>query len=300
MNKFLEEMVRNEKQVISCPTYESACMVVNLFRENVHEEEKMNRSFYDSNGSETCLNIYEDRWIYDNKDWYQRHGYAIMEFKDFIEKAEEEEGDGSELIAIVGCSASGKDTIQEDLVKQDVITPVVSHTSRPTRVNEVDGVTYHYITYEKALWMLENDEFIEDREYETITPEGNKAIWIYGIAKSTIDKIDFVKGKDTYIVIVDFEGLKALEEYMESKGVRDKLCSIFIRASSQARLTRSLNREGNMTEGQVSEVIRRYLDDKEKVEPAMFHCDIVLSNEKKNDLARCTKVINGFIRKKIV
>lgn len=298
MNKFWKELVEDEKLVVSCPTYESACMLVNLFIENVHEDAKMNEDFYGTNGEETCINCYSDTWAYDEKGWYQRNGYTIMEFKDFIEKAEESEGDGSELIALVGCSASGKDTIQEDLVKQDVIIPIVSHTSRPIRVNEVDGVNYHFITFDKAQWMLENDEFIEDREYETIDPKGNKALWIYGIAKATIDKIDFVKGNDTYIVIVDFEGLKALESYMESKGVRDKLCSIFIRASSQARLTRSLNREGSMTEGQVSEVIRRYLDDKEKVEPAMFHCDIVLSNEKKIDLARCTKVVKGFMRKK--
>lgn len=291
MNIFWRTLIE-EKIVVHCPEFEQCCEVVDEYIRNVNpEDDVFNDNFYDSYIQETCIRFEKDTWSIANVDYYNdKEEFTVISYEDFIqEKIELRKKIDGMLLVLVGCSASGKDTIQDILVREKICLPIVSHTSRPMREGEQEGVNYHYISYEEAKIMLDNDKFIEHRIYNTLDKEKNKQTWIYGISKREIDNLDF--DYNNYVVIVDYEGLKSLEEYMTSKGLGEKICSVFVKASSQARLVRSLNREGYMTEGQVSEVIRRFLDDKEKVEPAIAYCDVVLTNEKKNHLDRNVEIL---------
>ena len=173
------------------------------------------------------------------------------------------------LLVLVGCSASGKDTVMNRLVKEFDVKPVISYTTRPTRNCEQDGREYYFITEEEFERMKNNAEFIETRVYKTVN--GN---WYYGLPKNGIDLED----DNNYITILDFDGLLELEIWLRSIGQIDKLTSIYVDVTEQNRLIRSLNREQNMTKKQVEEVIRRYYNDNANVVPAKVYCDLVFPN----------------------
>ena len=173
------------------------------------------------------------------------------------------------LLILVGCSASGKDTVMNRLIKEFDVKPVISYTTRPIRDCEQEGREYHFITEEEFERMKDNDEFVETRVYNTVS--GN---WYYGLPKNGIDLED----DNNYITILDFDGLLELEKWLRDIGQIDKLTSVYIDVTEQNRLIRSLNREQNMTKRQVEEVIRRYHDDNSNVVPAKSYCHYSFNN----------------------
>ena len=63
------------------------------------------------------------------------------------------------IICIVGRTASGKDTFA-GMLKEHGLKPVVSHTTRPIRTTETDGVQHHFISEEEAAEILGNKDNI--------------------------------------------------------------------------------------------------------------------------------------------
>lgn len=177
----------------------------------------------------------------------------------------------AKIYALVGCSAIGKDAILNKLVqvKKDLKT-IVSTTSRNMRAGEQQGREYNFVSSEQANEKLINNEFIESRSYKV----ANGDTWIYGITKDSID----LDSNNNYIVIVDFNGLCELNNYLSNEGYKNTI-SIYIDGSYQTRLLRSLQREGKMKDVQIEEVLRRFKDDNEKVLIAKDYCDYAINNE---------------------
>ena len=71
----------------------------------------------------------------------------------------------TKIALLVGIAGAGKDTIKRELLARDGFRDIVSHTTRAPRSNdgipEVDGVHYHFITYDQADEMLDAGAFIE-------------------------------------------------------------------------------------------------------------------------------------------
>ena len=90
------------------------------------------------------------------------------------------------MILLCGKSASGKDTIQKELIKMGYKS-VVSYTTRPPRKGEVDGVAYNFISKEEFLKKDEEGFFAETTHYDVATGE----TWYYGAAIKdlTSDKV---------------------------------------------------------------------------------------------------------------
>lgn len=75
------------------------------------------------------------------------------------------------IIAITGPSCAGKDTLmwqlytkfyQRDMIERfSHIYYIVSSTTRPPRVNEVDGKDYHFISNIDFLQKIIHDEMLE-------------------------------------------------------------------------------------------------------------------------------------------
>ena len=103
------------------------------------------------------------------------------------------------MILIVGKSASGKDTIQKELIKLGY-NAVVSYTTRPPRNGEVDGVAYHFITKEEFLEKEQNHFFAETTSYNVATGE----TWYYG---SAIEDLSNDK-----VMIVNPDGLRQIKK----------------------------------------------------------------------------------------
>lgn len=174
----------------------------------------------------------------------------------------------AKVITLTGMSASGKDAILKGVINRSSIKPVISTTSRPIRNGETDGVEYHFVSKKQAEKKLYNHEFIEVREYYV----ANGDRWLYGITKKSID----INSNDTYIAIVDYDGLKQLNKYLDRNNVEHY--SYYLNVNYQDLLLRSLQREGDMCDLQVEEVVRRFKDDLENVQPAKFYVDKVLNN----------------------
>jgi len=109
----------------------------------------------------------------------------------------------TKITLLVGISGAGKDTIKKELLKKADFRDIVSHTTRPPRVNngvmEVPEVDYHFIDAASALRMIENKDFIEAKfvhgtVYGTSTEELQKA---YDEKKIAITDVD-VQGVSEY------------------------------------------------------------------------------------------------------
>lgn len=191
------------------------------------------------------------------------------------------------LIAIIGASACGKDSIVKNVLELNPkLKPVISTTDRPMRKGETQGIEYNFITKEETNKKLNNNEFIETRNYDI----ADDIVWTYGIEKSSID----ITSNDTYIVIVDVCGYKELRNYFASIGEYN-IYSFFIETSAQERLRRSITREGSMSDVQVCEIARRLLDDNIKVNKYSITYDYILCNESKEDFNTIVKLISNNI-----
>lgn len=175
------------------------------------------------------------------------------------------------IYTLTGCSSSGKDKILNKLIDMNIgLTPIISTTSRPMRLEEQQNREYCFVSDNEVQEMLKDNMFVEHRIYNVVD-----GTWIYGISK---DSIDLTSDK-TYIAITDFQGLLQLESYLNANELYNNLISIYIDCNYQNRLIRSLSREGNMNNNQVSEVVRRFSDDNQKVLPAINYCDYVVNND---------------------
>lgn len=82
------------------------------------------------------------------------------------------------LTILMGKSAVGKDTVQNELMKNADFERVVTATTRSMREGEQDGVDYHFMSDEQFKEDAANDKFIEHTEFNGVS---------YGSPKSSVD-----------------------------------------------------------------------------------------------------------------
>ena len=69
------------------------------------------------------------------------------------------------LFIVTAPSGAGKTTLTSAVVESDEKLCVsISHTTRPKRPNETDGVNYHFVEEAEFLDMLQNGDFLESAE----------------------------------------------------------------------------------------------------------------------------------------
>lgn len=191
------------------------------------------------------------------------------------------------LYCILGKAGSGKDTLlKRVLEKNKNLKVAISHTTRPIRKNEIDGVDYHFISEKEFIYMDENNEFIETRKYNVVDEEKNKNIWYYGLS------YDAIKENNDYLVIVDVKGLNELKRNL--KGT--KIISFYIEADKEIRRQRYINRD-KMSNKKLKEMERRFIADEEDFSLSKLEgIDYFLNNNNLNDLLVNEKLINKIIK----
>lgn len=195
----------------------------------------------------------------------------------------------SKIIILVGCSSSGKDTLVKELIKRYNYIPIISTTSRPKRINEKNGVEYNFVSKEEIIKGIKNNEFIEYRCYKVANGEE----WFYGIKKDEIKLHD----NNIYIGITDIDGLIEMKKYLKTIKYENILTSVYLNCSGFIRIKRSLKREGIMTDEQVNEVCRRYLDDMKKIDiRARTECDLIMDNNCEYDFENNLKYFKKEFR----
>ncbi len=147
---------------------------------------------------------------------------------------------------LAGKSGSGKDYLLKYMVQKG-FTPLVSHTTRPKRANEIDCIDYYFVSVTE---FLANNDFIETRSYDTEL-NGEKHTWYYGLSNRELDR-----NKDKNIVtIFDIPGAN---EFIKNTGIDCNI--IYLDVSDEIRKNRAILR-GSFCD---IEWNRRVLDDAKK------------------------------------
>lgn len=131
------------------------------------------------------------------------------------------------LIVLVGKSASGKTTLEKYISENFRYEKIVSHTTRPIRGDEVDGVDYHYVSEDVFNEMLLNNELVEHATFNG---------WSYGISKKEI------KEKKDGVVVVNPAGLRKLRKLDIPMAVFYVVCD------DKTRYKRSIDRGDDIVE----------------------------------------------------
>ena len=102
-------------------------------------------------------------------------------------------------LILVGKAASGKDYLKHKL-KSKKFKIGVSHTTRPPRENEKDGVDYNFVSEYEFIEMIGQDKFVEYQKFNG---------WFYGITKEEFERCD--------IMILNAEAVDLLSEEYRSR-----------------------------------------------------------------------------------
>ena len=82
------------------------------------------------------------------------------------------------MLVLIGPSASGKTEVSKKLIEKYGMKKLITCTTRPMRINEVNDVDYHFLSVEDFKKKISLNEFAEWQEYN-----GN----YYGSLKSEVD-----------------------------------------------------------------------------------------------------------------
>lgn len=173
------------------------------------------------------------------------------------------------LFVISGPSGSGKGTILNSVVNEEDVSLSISATTRTPRDGEQDGVHYHFMTREKFLNEIANNNMLEYNEYC-----GN----LYGTLKSEVESL-LSKGKDV-ILEIDVNGAKQIAKRMEC--VR-----IFILPPSMDVLKSRLSLRGTET----AETLNRRITQANNEINEAYEYDYVVVNDELKDAINNVRLI---------
>ena len=176
------------------------------------------------------------------------------------------------MVILSSPSGAGKTTITKKIQqKYNNFKISVSHTTRPPRSNEIDGVDYNFISEKKFEELIKADAFYE---YAKIFDN------YYGTLKENVDKM---MKKNDIIFDIDWQGTKQLSKFKELK-----LIKLYLITDSKEELKkRLLNRDQNTKE----EVEKRFNSFEEDVKHWNDY-DYIIINK---NLETCFKQIESII-----
>jgi guanylate kinase len=149
--------------------------------------------------------------------------------------------DPGRLFVIAAPSGAGKTTLVKELVKRiPGLKFSVSYTTRPQRVNEVDGVDYFFVDEEEFLSLRGQGELLES----ALVFDNH-----YGTGRSQVEQQ--LAAGDPVILEIDWQGARQVRESMPA------CVSIFILPPSRHELERRLRDRNTDSD----EVITRRLRD---------------------------------------
>lgn len=156
------------------------------------------------------------------------------------------------MIVLVGESASGKSSIERNLVDNYGYKKIVSYTTRQPRQGEIDGVDYHYISENQFTKLQKEGYFAEVGEYNG---------WHYGTAKK-----DCISDK---VAVVTPHGLRQLKKIPDLD-----IHAFYINVPRRDRLIKILQRGDN-----IEEAYRRSLSDVGQFDGIADEVDYIIDNK---------------------
>lgn len=177
------------------------------------------------------------------------------------------------MVILVGKSASGKNVIQEELIKDGNYKRVVTYTTRPRRPNEQDGVAYHFISTGEYLKKKLEGFFVETTHYDT----ANMGRVYYGTSNECFND-------DNGVLIMNPDGLKAIKNIPNLK-----YTSFYIKCDKKTLKKRLKKRGDNPKEAK-----RRLKADKKDFKHIEDWCDYTIMNRDNTTPKNVADIIKHF------
>ncbi|MCJ7814513.1 MAG: guanylate kinase [Xanthomonadales bacterium] len=163
------------------------------------------------------------------------------------------------LFVVAAPSGGGKTSLISALLDEDERTRLsVSHTTRPPRPGEQDGVHYHFVDEFTFLDLVSQDAFLEHaRVFD----------YRYGTGRQSVEQ-QLASGHDV-ILDIDWQGARQIRKAFPS------CCSIFIIPPSLEVLRQRLTGRGQDSES----VIQRRMRDAQAEISHWTECDFLIIND---------------------
>lgn len=172
------------------------------------------------------------------------------------------------MIILIGASASGKTEIAK-LLYQKSYKKCITTTTRPIRVNEVDGVDYHFMTKKDFNALLLQNAFLEVTKYQDN---------LYGLQRKDIIKDG--------VVILDPAGANNV-----IRSIKDVFV-VFIKSSKKDRKKRMLNRGDHIT----NIISRLKSDDKVFKKRHILKVDLLIKNKNQPLIELADMIDKAYIK----
>ena len=156
----------------------------------------------------------------------------------------------SKIFCVMGKSATGKDTIYENLLedKELQLKRIIPYTTRPIRDGEEEGREYHFVTEAEMLQLEAEGLIVERRLYNTVYGP-----WNYFTVNDGNIKLD----SNNYLLIQTVEGYVKVRDYFGA----DCVVPIYVEVEDGERLLRAIAREKKQDIPKYEEMCRRFLAD---------------------------------------
>lgn len=167
------------------------------------------------------------------------------------------------IILISGPSGVGKKTILDRIIADEKLNLnfSISFTTRPKREYEIDGRDYYFVTEQRFLEAIENNELIEHVKFC-----GN----YYGTPKKNI--LDTINQGKNILLEIEVEGAKNVLKQFD----KDDIISIFITPPSLDELKQRLI---NRNTESIETIEKRIAQAEKELEEGTFYQFVVVNDE---------------------
>ena len=187
---------------------------------------------------------------------------------------------GEENIMVILSSPSGvgKTTLTKKIQqKYENFKISVSHTTRPPRSNEVDGVDYNFVTIDKFEKLIKENQF-----YEYAKIYGN----FYGTLKKNVDET--IKNNDV-IFDIDWQGTKQLSKFKNLN-----LIKIYLITENKEELKKRLINRNQNTNVEIQKRFSSFDDDIKNWKDYDY---IIINKNLENCFKQIEKIILSYKKK---
>lgn len=120
------------------------------------------------------------------------------------------------MLLLLGPSASGKTESAKIMINRYPISRMVTYTTRPKRINEIDGFDYNFVSEEQFLLLKDQYYFVETAQYNQ---------YLYGTPKNQM-------GHDKFIIL-EPQGLRSFLKIKDCP-----IVAIFLKTDEETRIKR--------------------------------------------------------------
>lgn len=178
------------------------------------------------------------------------------------------------MIILLGKSASGKDTVVDNLIHNYGYEKIITWTTRPMRPGEKQDLTYHFTDDEDFEEKIEEGFFAEWKKYNSVF-----GTWYYGTAVQ-----DITNNLINKIIILTPSGYEDIKEYINN----EEILSVYLDSSLRTLYKRLKFRGDNP-----KEIKRRLLHDIKDFKGIKNKVNVVIKNNTR-DLDELTELIKDM------